>query len=248
MKNIGPLLCGNCQTPGLAKSALDQLSSSITKFSTRAAKLLSNGVHADELELGPFYARAILENSCAAVLGRIDPFRLLYLSEFQAQPEYEHGKRAKTAFSWAGDVIPEDKTQQLWSVENDLPKISRALFSRHLEHLYWKPAIDLMVDFVSSLNPDPVLIDILEIDSTNYIPIVKGRSQQLYSTLSKGVHWEFFATSMIFDEVTIKTCVRDTLELISTLGLISHFIPTAYASMTAADAVAAYVNFRKEIA
>ena len=61
---------------------------------------------------------------------------MLYLSEFQTQPEYERAKRAKSAFSWSGDVIPDEKpAQDMWSPDHDLSKISRALFSRHVDHV-----------------------------------------------------------------------------------------------------------------
>ncbi len=78
-----------------------------------------------------------------------------------------------------------------------------------------------------------------------YIDSTRGISTQLYSTLSKGVHWEFFASTLVFDEATVKTAIRDTLLLMSGLGLISHFVPTAYASLTPNDAVDQYVSFRK---
>jgi hypothetical protein len=171
---------------------------------------------------------------------------MLYLSEFQAQPEYEHGRRAKSAFAWAGDVMPDEKAAQLlWSLDTELPRISRALFSKHLEHIYWKPAVEQMLDFVSTLPHDPLLAEILAIDAETYVGEVRGRSAQLYSTLSKGVHWEFFTSALLFDELTVKSAIRDTCLLVSRLGLISHFVPTAYASLAPREAVSCYVSFRK---
>src|SRR5262249_24331489 len=147
---------------------------------------LNEEVSDDALAFGPFCARVLLENACAALVGRLDSFRMLYLCEFQGQPEYEHGKRAKSAFSWIGDVIPEEKsTQPLWNVDVDLPKISRALFSRHCDHVYWKPAVERMLDFLSSYRSEAALADILALDAETYISATKGKSLQLYSTLSK---------------------------------------------------------------
>src|SRR5437879_3349175 len=95
MSSIGSLLCGDdAKTDGIAKSALSQLSRSINNFSTRAVKFLKEGASEDTLAFGPFCARVLLENACAALVGRLDSFRMLYLSEFQTQPEYEYGKRA----------------------------------------------------------------------------------------------------------------------------------------------------------
>ena len=246
MSHIAPLVCGNDDCKGTARTALIQLSSSIERFATRATGFLEGAASTETLSFGPFCARVVLENSCAAILGRFDPFRILYLSEFQAQSEYEHGKRARSAFSWFGDVIPDDKaTQALWNIDNDVPKISRALFSKHLEHIYWKPAVDLMLDFVSARPADPVLADLLAIDPEKYIGETRGRSAQLYSMLSKGVHWEFFTSALLFDEVTVKTAIRDTLVLVSHLGLVSHFVPTAYAALKPDEAVDHYISFRK---
>ncbi len=248
MRDLALLLCGGDGTTGTAKVALDQLSSSIQTFSEKAARFLIDPISRETKSFGPFCARVVLENSCAALVGRLDSFRMLYLSEFQAQPEYEHGKRAKSAFAWTGDVMPDEKAAaNLWSLDNDLPKISRALFSRHFDHIYWKPATSAMIDFVATQSHDPALSDLLSIDPDTFISETRGRSAQLYSTLSKGVHWEFFTSALLFDEMTIKSIIRDTLVLVARLGLISHFVPTAYASIQAREAAACYSAFTGHI-
>lgn len=247
MAGIGLLLCGKADGDGLAKSALGQLCRSIDGFYARALAYLSRPATDDTIALGPFCARVLLENSCAALLGRLDTFRMLYLSEFQTQPEYEPGKRVKSAFSWGGDVIPEEKAGPLWSADYDVFKISRALFSKHLDHVYWKPAVEKMLDFVSALKAEQLLAEILTFDADTYINQTKGRGTQLYSTLSKGVHWEFFSSILVFDEATVKTAIRDTCLLVGHLGLTSHFIPTAYASLPPEVAIEAYLAFRKDI-
>jgi hypothetical protein len=248
MAIIADLLCGSQHREGIAKTALDQLEKSIEIFADRALRYLNNPTSEDSLTFGPFCARVILENGCAALVGRIDAFRMLYLSEFQAQSDYEPGRRAKSAFSWTGDVIPNDKAlQQLWSIDHDIPKLSRALFSQHSDHMYWKPAFESLLDFISSQDLPPELSDIVAIDPNKYTESVKGLGQQLYSTLSKGVHWEFFTSSIMFDEATVKTVIRDSCLLVANVGLTSHFIPTAYSRLSPADAVSAYVAFRRTI-
>lgn len=247
MGNIGSLLCGNDKTEGIAKAALSQLCQSIDVFSARATKYLIAEISEDALNFGPFCARVLLENACAALIGRLDCFRILYLSEFQAQGEYDLGKRAKSAFSWNGDVIPEENMKQpLWSIDHDLPKISRALFSRHLDHIYWKPAVEKMLDFVAQYKSEAAMADVLQLDAETYINSTKGKSMQLYSALSKGVHWEFFTSALLLDEATVKNHIRETFVIISQLGSASHFIPTAYASLSHREAVEAYMSFRKE--
>lgn len=248
MTYIGHLLCGDPIVEGIAKSSLEQLATSIALFSRKSMNFLVTAPSDDTLIFGPFCARVLLENSCAALVGRLDLFRILYLSEFQSQPEYEYGKRAKSSFSWFGDVIPDDKAAQpLWITDHEMQRISRALFSKHADHVYWRPAVEKMLDFISTLPSDPLLAEILGINSEHYTAECKGRSSMLYSTLSKGVHWEFFTSALVFDDATVKAAIRDTCLLIGRLGLTSHFIPTAYASLSPLEAVEKYVSFRREL-
>ncbi|MER9546643.1 hypothetical protein NKI72_32245 [Mesorhizobium sp. M0437] len=241
---LANLLCGRPTDTGVGKSALEQLKGSITDFSTRAVQFLGSDQSVDTTTFGPFCSRVILENGAAALLGRLDPFRLLYLSEFQAQPEYVPGKRVRSAFSWASDVLSDDKpVANLWDADHDMPKISRSLFSRHIDHIFWRPALDRLLDHVSSRS-DEALKDVLTIDPEDFIPSTKGKCSQLYSQLSKGVHWEFFSSALQMDEITVKTLIRDTFLHLSVLGLASHFVPTAYASIRADDAVEEYIAFR----
>lgn len=245
MNDISLLLCGD-KSEGTAKVALDQLASSIRGFSTRAARFLADEITDEALSFGPFCARVLLENGCAALVGRLDTFRMLYLSEFQAQPEYEPGKRAKSAFGWSGDVMPDDKSHHaLWNIDHDLPRISRALFSKHFDHIFWKPALNRMLDYISTLEVDPLLADVANIDPDRFIDEARGRGAQLYSTLSKGVHWEFFTSALLFDEATVKNAIRETFMLVANLGLASHFVHTAYASLDPREAVSCYRDIRR---
>ncbi|MBY5651398.1 hypothetical protein HFO45_24540 [Rhizobium leguminosarum] len=247
MTSLPPLLCGLPTTNGLGKIALEQLNASLANFSDRTVQYLASAASDEITMFGPFCARVILENGCAALVGRLDPFRILYLSEFQSRPEYISGKRIKSAFSWTGDVIPEEKASLvLWDPDHDVPKISRSLFSAHLEHLYWRPAVDAMLDHIEE-NPAPELDSMRAIETEKYISEIKGRFRQLYSQLSKGVHWEFFSSNLQMDDVTVKTLLRDTIINIAGLGLISHFVPTAYASLSAGAAVEAYIELRKTV-
>lgn len=237
------LTCGKTSGEGLAQSALEQLGRSIQKFSVRAISYLDPVETEDALSFGPFCARVLLENGCAAILGRLDCFRLLYLSEFQSQPHYESGKRAKSSFSWTGDVVPEEKPGELWSMETDLSKISRALFSKHLDHLYWKPAVNKLLDYMAEIQ-DLRLADMNDLDADLFINQIRGRSMQLYSSLSKGVHWEFFSSSLALDDITVRSDLREAVLLIARLGLVSNFIPTAYGSLAAPEAINNYLDLK----
>lgn len=247
MDTIGLLMCGRPLQEGTAKVALDQLNSSIKNFATRSVNFLNAPNNEETLNFGPFCARALLENSCAALVGRLDAFRLIYLAEFQAQPEYDAGKRAKSSFAWSGDVIPDHLPAALWNVDSDAVKISRALLSKHVEHLYWRPAVEKAVDFCAGLPTDPALAEIAALDPEVFVDRQRGFGARLYSNLSKGVHWEFFSAASLFDEVTVKSLIRDTCNFVSQLGLISHFIPTAHAPLPPQEAFDYYIAFRRAL-
>jgi len=249
MEEVGLLLCGHKNTAGIAKGALDQLYASIVNFSSKSLRYLREPKSEESMSFGPFCARVLLENSCAALVARLDCFRMMYLSEFQSQPTYNIGKRARSAFAWSGDVFPEQKApNSLWNPEHDVERIDRALFSEYLNHLYWRPAVTMMLDFIAGYSNDPALSEMLLVPPEGFMSSVRGRGQQLYSILSKGVHWEFFSSSLMLDDLTIKESIRDTCLMIGGLGLASHFIPTAYASLQPSEAVDAYIAFRKVLA
>ena len=244
---LSTILCGTPSGTSQSDAALIQLTGSIRKFASKAT-FYSNEPDTDNLlTFGPFCGRVILENGCAALMGRLDPFRLMYLSEFQKQPEYELGRRVKSAFSWAGDVLAEEKADAaLWHTEREMEKINRSLFSRHCDQLYWRPAFNDLLDFITG-STDDELVDILNISPENFIKEIRGKFSQYYSQLSKGVHWEFFNSAQQLDEVTVKTLLRDTTVHLAALGLASHFIPTAYSSLSPGAAVGAYIEFRRSV-
>jgi hypothetical protein len=248
MTYLAPLLCGTSSKEGLGKVALDQLTATINNFSSRALSYLESDVTADVVTFGPFCSRVILENGFAAILGRLDPFRLLYLSEFQTQPQYTLGKRVKSSFSWTGDVIPQDALNALWDADHDTAKIARSLFGRHFDHVYWQPAVENVIDYLGELSElPPELVEIFSSDPKKFVDITKGSCMQLYSQLSKGVHWEYFSSAIQMDEVTVKNLMRETLITVAGVGLVSQFIPTAYASLSPQDAVAHFVKLRKAV-
>jgi hypothetical protein len=133
----------------------------------------------------------------------------------------------------------------LWNTENDLTKISRALFSAHVDHVYWKPAVEAALDYLAERVGRDSLHELQTMDPDTFIPSTKGKCAALYSTLSKGVHWDFFVSSIVMDEGTLKDSIRDCFIQVGNLGFVSHFVPTAYRSLGRTDALAAYDDFRK---
>lgn len=242
---LGKLICGGANGSGRADTTLDHLGGSIDRFATKAVEYLNRPFSQDAESFGAFCARVTLENACAALVGRLDPFRMLYLAEYQSQGTFEYGKPSKSGFRWLGDVLSEDKPpREMWNSEHDLGKISRALFSPYVDHVYWRPAVEAALDYLVE-NGGEGQAELQALNPESFTAETRGRCSDLYSKLSKGVHWDFFVSSVVLDEITLKDAIRDCLIRISGLGFVSHFVPTAYRSLDKNTALDTYKEFRK---
>ena len=202
MDSLCQIVCGDPLNGSEASAVLRRIRQSVSSFGSRAELLLETDQHPDLTLIGPFCARVLMETGCAAVVGRLDPFRILYLSRYQSRAGYDPSKRAKSAFGWQGDVFTPDKEKdELWSDNADIQKISRALFSVHLDQIHWRPAVLAALDCAASIDKNRVVVEFLATDADDFIHQAKGRGSTLYSHLSKGVHWEFFADMNVsFDD------------------------------------------------
>ena len=242
---LGKLVCGSTGDPCTANTTLDHLGGSIDRFAEKAVEYLNAPFSKEAESFGAFCARVTLENACAALVGRFDPFRMLYLTEFQARGGFEYGKPSSSGFKWTGDVLAQDNPpRDLWSSDHDIAKISRALFSSYVDHVYWKPAVEKALDYISDHGGEG-LSELQAMDPVTFTPETKGRCASLYSKLSKGVHWDFFVSSVVMDEGTLKDAIRDCFIQVSNMAFVSHFVPTAYRSLDPAEALTAYSQFRK---
>ena len=250
MDPLGRVLCGNAIGFGEASDVLAHIRRSIELFGTKAESLLAPDGASDLSLIGAYCARVLMETGCAAVVGRLDPFRILYLSRFQSHASYDPTRRSKSSFAWHGDVISPEKERddELWSDTVDISKVSRALFSSYIDHIHWRPAVTMALDLAATMDPDPTLSSFMRTDSETFVKEIKGRGSLLYSHLSKGVHWEFFSvTSLSFDEQTVKQLIRDTITWVARVALISHFIPTAHCCLSGAEAFSAYSEVLERI-
>ena len=242
--DLGKLICGNPVGSAKLDATLLHMRATIELFGARSLIFLNSDFTEESRIYSAFCGRIVLENSCAALVGRLDPFRLLFLREQQTQPTFSHGKPVKSGFKWQGDVMSIDiPPGDLWKNDLESSKISRSLLSDHTDHLFWRPAFERLLEKIDSFG-SAQFPDITSLEPHNFTPTMKGRLANLYSSLSKGVHWEFFAPEAEYDEATLKDKLRDLFVLISMLGLTAHFSPTAYASMSDDDALSAYLNFR----
>ena len=105
----------------------------------------------------PFYGRNILESSLTAILGRIDPYRLIVVYKVQSDPSYDLGKRAQSAVEWTGDILAKDSPRNsLWQFDKKKESFDRALLGNYIGEIIWKPAFRALVDYLEDKEYDSV--------------------------------------------------------------------------------------------
>lgn len=175
----------------------------------------------------PFYCRNILESSLTAILGRIDPFRLIMVYKVQADSSYDLGKRAQIAVEWTGDIVAKNNPEQkLWQFDKKKESFDRALLSNHIGDIIWKPAFRKLGDYIADNGYQSAWLDeIASYDEYHNFARAKADAMRLFSSFSKGVHSEcLIDISLILDDLTLKNLIKDLYKLCATLALTSHFV------------------------
>ena len=175
-----------------------------------------------------------------ALIGRLDPLRLLVVRQIQAQPRYDTAIPWKASIRWQGDVLAEEKkVQDPWGEALDYKEMTKALLGQYYDQLLWRPAAQQMLGVVQGGNV--WLAELARTDASNFISRKRHEISQLYSSLSKGIHHEFvMPPGTLYDRSTVVDLVVRTVHLVADLGLVSHFIPHASSSLNADEAVKAF--------
>lgn len=175
----------------------------------------------------PFYCRNILESSLTALLGRIDPFRVITVYKVQSDASYDLGKRAQIAVEWAGDIVAKNVAgTDRWKFDKKKDSFDRALLGNHMGDIIWKPGFRTLTDYIAenSLQSE-WMNEIASCDEEQNFERSKSNAMRLFSSLSKGVHSECLVDiNIMLDEISLKNLVKDMFKLCSTLALASHFV------------------------
>lgn len=102
--DLALLACGAFEENTEIGEVLDNIAGTITVIQNRIIDL----PQADDdtvTMLGPFFARTLLENVMTALIGRLDPFRLLFTKKVQQHDSYELGRPSNAAIRWSGDAL-----------------------------------------------------------------------------------------------------------------------------------------------
>jgi hypothetical protein len=224
--DLAILVCGEYDGRTSMKNIFDNLSRTITALETN---ILTLPAHEDSMLslLGPFYGRSLIETTCIALIGRIDPFKLLVLEKIQQNyTEEDFGTRSKIAINWAGDVFESVKKtvkkETMWSSKTKNENVSRSLLDLYYAELFWAPAYTKLIDSVQSTALEYYKSNI---EPDGFVPFVRRRVSGLYSTLSKGIHNELIIdTSMIYDRGTVIERLKEVIDVCSILAITCHQI------------------------
>lgn len=175
----------------------------------------------------PFYGRNVLESSLTAILGRVDPFRLILVYKVQSDSSYDLGKKAQSAVEWSGDILAKEPPRNnLWLFDKKKENFDRALLGNYIGEIIWKPAFRVLGDYIAEREYDSVwLTEIVSENENSNFERIKSTAARLFSSFSKGVHSEcLIDINTILDDMTLKSLIKDMYKLCATLALTSHFV------------------------
>lgn len=240
--DLSLLLCGKPRPVSEGGSELDEILAHIRESIDYLIGQLSwlgaqEGRHVSML--GPFFGRSLLELGTTALIGRLDPLRLLVVRKIQAQDNYKTGIAWKASIRWTGDVIADKKATTLWSETLDYKDVSRALLGEYYDQLLWRPAAQEMLGAVQEKGA--WLADLAAYNMDLFISRKRNEIGRLYSSLSRGIHHEFvMPPSVLYDRSTVVDLVLSTVRQVADLGLVSHFIAHASSTLSPEEALTTF--------
>jgi hypothetical protein len=172
---------------------------------------------------GPFLVRSLLEVGVTALIGRVDPTRLLVVKRTQQCSNYDTKQPWNSAVRWQGDVVDE-KVQQLWEPKKQYKDMTKALLGDYYVALYWKSALQRVADL--DITGGTWWAGIKAVTIEEFSDSRRSSIRNLYSQSSKGVHSEFVVPpGSLYDRLTIINLTSQIIQILSELGLLVNFLP-----------------------
>ena len=184
---------------------------------------------------GPFLVRTLLEVGVTALIGRMDPTRLLIVKRTQQHGEYNTKQAWNSAIRWQGDVV-DKKVSDLWTPEKQYKDMTKALFGDYYVDLYWSLALKKIAD--SDATGGAWLAEIKGMEIQEFSTRRRESIGKLYSESSKGVHSEFVVPpGSLYDKLTISNLVSSIIQILSELGLLINLLPHIAYKLNAPQAI-----------
>lgn len=183
---------------------------------------------------GPYFARSLLELGATALIGRMDPTRILFTKRTQEHSGYVTGIPWKTAVRWQGDVMS-DAVANLWNPSHHPKDMTRAIFGAYYADLYWHPAMKRLAD--EGAGTGAWVAGLRSVTPEQFVASRREGVGRLYSESSKGVHHEFVVpVGSRYDRATISQLVLGAIQAIAEVSLLVHLVPHAPYGASATDA------------
>jgi len=251
-QDLATLACGSYERHTNCKDVFENIYKAINTLEKRLAELPNEDDETIRL-LGPFYGRSLLENVCTAIVGRLDPFRILFLRNVQLQDTFGITSRSKGAIQWFGDIYEkgleraEKEPNKMWSSSLEFSSIGRGLLGDYYGEIYWRPAFESLIDDPEDYIGKPYLgSDVTGIPPGQFTTQIRQKLSSLFSSLSKGVHTELLIkTELIYDKTTVLSLISEVINYSALLGLVSHKIPSGLSMLEFRTAVERYAAVKE---
>lgn len=197
---------------------------------------------------GPFLGRSVLEIVSTALIGRLDPFRVLTLRQIQLQPTYKLGLKTRAAIQWSGDVMAEGKPEKLWTTDRTFAEMTRALLGDYQDHVLWRPAFERFLDAVPPERGGEWMRSVRQIQPEGFLASMRTRFGAAFSECSKGVHHELLiAPSSLFTPETIRELHQRVLEITSILAAVFNACDYASFRLPVDDVIAGLESMQESL-
>lgn len=248
--NLSVLACGRYHRHPTIGHVLENISNNIAVVERRILELPNQTDDYISLH-GPFYGRTLLENVCIALVGRIDPFRLLVIKKVQENGDFGLGSRSKIAMKWSGDIVEDglgiEALKKMWRPDLEFQKVSRGLLGDYYGKLFWNPAYQRLLDETADLQSGDCLADYrVSTMPDNFTSRMRSDAFKLFSALSKGIHGELvIKADLIYDKVTVLELLSETMKFCAILSFVSHMLDSALCQMYLCQAIDLYKKIKE---
>ncbi len=231
MENFRHLIAGESAGAhvGAYAGAIEALLASLNRTTGRLAECITTTDHAFLVDFGPTVGRRVIEEALAVLHGKLDPLRLVVALNGSKSGDFETGRPNRSSYSWSSDVVPTcEPSVGIWT-QRTLEKkegIVRGVLSGHLAHsVFFDGFLPALDGFQAALGDQPVppwVVDIQRFEAGDHLLAdIRRRALTTYSSLSKGIHFEFLPTAGYnLQPVEIVSLLRQVIFITSTTALI----------------------------
>lgn len=226
---------GTVEHSGEFTSGLKAIEKSVAKHEDELALHWSSTSSTLDTRVFSSCSRLILEQSAAALLGRIDPIRMVSIVKGSASVDFKIGYRNASSFIWGKDVVPDIKPGNgFWTQESIGKGVCRALLDGHLaDYIFTSSHKELQDPLFDATRTKAQLPDwIIELQKLDrgepVLSKLRTLASEAYSTLSKGIHFEFFLGKETTPDLKeIRNSTSKAVIVIATAALYTHFSDVA---------------------